>query len=259
LFAEGGERKPSRFLLALACILARMANGTWVVREHGTIEKLADNLWWVIGSLPGMSLKRNMTLVRLPDGKLVIHNGIALAESAMKEIEAWGAPAYLIVPSHHHRLDAAAFKQRYPALRVFTPSGSRKGAAKRVAIDGTYEHFPASDVVRLETLRATGDKEGVMLVRSQDGTTVVLNDCMFNMDKKQDLPGYLFTTLLGSAPGPRVSRLAKATIVHDKPALRADFERFAAMPELARVIVAHEKVAHGPAAAAALRTAATFL
>jgi hypothetical protein len=231
----------------------------WRVREHGAIEHLSDNLWWVLGSLPGLSLKRNMTLVRLADGKLVIHNAIALDARLMKEIEAWGAPSYLIVPSRYHRLDAGAFKQRYPGLRVYAPRGSRKQVEERVAVDGTYEDFPASESVRLETLGATGDQEGAMLVRSPDGVTVVLNDCMFNMDKKKDLPGYLMTTLLGSASGPRVSRLAKATIVKDKPGLRADFERFAAIPDLMRVIVAHEKVARGNDAAAALRTAATFL
>lgn len=235
----------------------------WLVRPHGALEALSENLRWVTGSLPGMSLKRNMVVVRLADGRLVIHNGIALEEPAMKDLESWGTPAFLIVPSKYHRIDAAAFKERYPALRVLAPSGSRKAIEQRVAVDGAYEDFPApadqQDSVRFETLAATGNQEGAMIVRSSDGTTVVLNDCMFNMDKKKDLPGFLFTTLLGSAPGPRVSRLAKLTIVADKPGLRAAFERFAAIPDLARVIVAHEKCARGPDASAALRTAATFL
>jgi hypothetical protein len=96
-------------------------------------------------------------------------------------------------------------------------------------------------------------------VRSSDGVSVVLNDCMFNMDRKRDALGFFFTTLLGSAPGPRVSRLAKLAIVSDKKALRADFERLADLPDLTRVIVAHEKVATGPDARAALLAAATYL
>jgi len=98
-----------------------------------------------------------------------------------------------------------------------------------------------------------------MIVESADGVTLVLNDAMFNMDKKSDWLGYLFTTLLGSAPGPRVSRLAKLLFIKDKQALRKDFERFATLPNLQRLIVAHEKVATGPDAAAALRQAATYL
>ena len=37
-------------------------NSGWVVRPHGRLEQLADNLWWTWGSLPGMSLKRSMVL-----------------------------------------------------------------------------------------------------------------------------------------------------------------------------------------------------
>jgi hypothetical protein len=38
-----------------------------------------------------------------------------------------------------------------------------------------------------------------------------------------------------------------------------DLERYAALPDLVRVIVAHEKVARGADASAALRQAATYL
>ena len=98
-----------------------------------------------------------------------------------------------------------------------------------------------------------------MLVRSSDGVTVVLNDAVFNMDRKRDPLGFFFTTILGSAPGPRVSRLVKLFYVKDKRALREDLERFAEHPDLVRLVVAHEKVANGPDAARALRTAATYL
>ena len=51
--------------------------------------------------------------------------------------------------------------------------------------------------------------EGVLSVKSADGVTLVFNDAVFNMDRKRDPLGFLFTTVFGSAPGPRVSRLAR--------------------------------------------------
>jgi hypothetical protein len=235
------------------------ASGEWKVRAHGPLLTLADNLLWAQGSLPGMSLKRTMAVVRLGDGKLVIHNGIALAEAQMAELERFGTPAFLIVPNGGHRLDAPAYKQRYPALRVFTPKGSRKRVEEVIAVDGVYEDFPSSDEVRLETLHGVNETEGALIAKSNDGMTLVLNDCMFNMDRKRDPLGFFFTTLMGSAPGPRVSRLAKLVFIKDKQALRADFERYAALPNLVRVIVAHEKVASGADARASLLQAATYL
>jgi hypothetical protein len=231
----------------------------WKPLAHETLLRLAENLLWVRGSIPGMSLKRVMTVARLEDGGLVLHSAIALEESAQKQLEAFGEPRYLIVPNPGHRLDAPAYKKRYPQLSVLTPKGAREKVAEVVAVDGAYEDFPESSAVRFEPLHGVADMEGAMLVRSSDGTSVVLNDVMFNMDRKKDPLGFFFTTLLGSAPGPRVSRLAKLVYIKDKPALRADFERFAAIPDLVRVIVAHEKVASGSEAKVALLKAATYL
>jgi hypothetical protein len=235
------------------------AHHEWTVLRHGPLERLAENLLWTWGALPGMSLRRTMTVAKRSDGRLVIYNSIALDEAGMKELEALGEPGFLIVPNRMHRLDAPAFKNRYPGLTVLAPRGGRAAIAKVVDVDGAFEDYPADDTVRLEMLQGVADSEGAMLVRSSDGTTVVLNDVMFNMDHKKDLIGRVITTVLGSAPGPRVSRLAKLLLVKDKAALRGDFERFGAIEDLARVIVAHEKVASGDDAREALRKAATFL
>ena len=232
----------------------------WTVLEHGALEQLADNLWWAWGAVPGMSLRRTMVIARLRDGRLVIHNGIALDEPGMRALEALGTPAFLVVPNRGHRLDARAYKDRYPALRVIAPSGSRAGIEEVVPVDATYGDAPIDDdTVRFERLEGLADAEGAMLVRSPDGVTVVLNDVVMNMDRKRDVLGFLFTTILGSAPGPRVSRLSKLVYVKDRKALKASLERLAATPDLARLAVAHEKVSHGPDAAAALRRAATYL
>jgi hypothetical protein len=240
--------------------MAGSIEGSWRVRPSSGIEKLTERLWRVEGAVPGMSLRRTMTIAKCADGGLVIHSAISLDASGMREIEAWGPPRHLVVPGVYHRLDAPGYKQRYPTLKVFTTRGSRPVVEKVVAVDGVYEDFPADEAVRLHTLPGTGEREGAMLVRGSDGVSVILNDVVMNMDRKRDVLGFLFTTLMGSAPGPRVSRLAKLALVKDRSALRAELERLAALPDLARLIVSHEKVVNGRAEASqALRLAATFL
>ncbi len=235
------------------------AHSAWKVLAHGPIERLSENLWWVQGTLPGMSLKRVMVVVRLEDGRLLIHNGIALEDGAMRQIEDWGSPAFLVVPSATHRLDAPAYKARYPGLQVIAPRGARQSIEEVLPVDLVYEEVPPLPQATFRPLRGVADAEGVLVVDSPDGVTVVLNDAVFNMDRKRDILGFLFTSVLGSAPGPRVSRFAKLTLVKDKSALKSDLEQLAATPRLQRLIVAHEKVASGPDAAEALRRAATFL
>jgi hypothetical protein len=236
-----------------------MSDDGWTVHEHGPIEQLAENLWRVSGSLPRMTLRRTMTVVRMGGGRLVIHNAIALDEAGMRALEALGTPSVLLVPNGFHRLDAAAFKRRYPALRVLAPRGSMKKVAEKVAVDGSYEDFPADETARTEAIAGIADMEGALVVRSTDGVTLVLTDCVFNMDRKSDFMGNLITRMLGSAPGPRVSRVFRWLGVKDKAAFRENLERMAATPGLVRVVVAHEKVASGADAPAALRQAATFV
>jgi len=236
-----------------------IANTEWHVLPHGPLEPLADNLFWLQGDLPNMSLKRNMTVARLADSRLVIHNGIALEEPLLRELLAWGKPAFLLVPNGYHRLDAPAWKRRFPELRVLAPRGSHAKVSKVVQVDGSYDDFPACDEVHLTHLLGTAEREGSMQVRSRDGVTVVLNDIVFNMDKKRDLLGFLFTTLMGSAPGPRISRLSKLALVKDRALLKRELSALADLPGLTRLIVAHEKVAHGAEARRALEAALGYL
>jgi len=232
---------------------------TWKVLEHGPLEQLADNLWRLVGAIPGMSLKRVMTVVRRSDGSLLLHSPIALDDAHQRQLEALGPIAAIVVPNAGHRLDAPAYKARYPNLAVFCPAGGRAKIAEVVTVDGTYEDYSDDGVVRFEDLDGVEATEGAMIVRSADGVSVVLNDVVMNMDTKKDFLGYLFTTLLGSAPGPRVSRLARLVYVKNQGALRSHLERLAATPNLVRLIVSHEKVASGPDAASALLEASSYL
>lgn len=234
------------------------AHETWKVLPHGPIEVLADNLWRVEGGLEGMPLRRVMTIARRQSGDLVVHNAIALADAAMERIDAWGPVGTLVVPNGYHRLDARVYKQRYPQARVFCPAGARKKVEEVVPVDGTYDEFAADDAVELLTLEGVGAQEGVMIVRSPDGVSVVFNDAIFNMPHGRGLSGWILRHVTASSGGPRVSRIARAFLVKDRGALRTHLERLSAIPGLLRMIVSHHEMVVGDAAAAIRQAAATL-
>jgi hypothetical protein len=215
------------------------ANKTWSVLPHRPLEELAENLWRVEGDLEGMPLKRVMTVARRADGGLVVHNAVALDEASMKRLDGFGKVSALVVPNGYHRLDAAVFKERYPEARVYCPAGARKKVEEVVAVDGAYEDVPADAAVSFATLDGTGQQEGVMVVRSAGGTTLVFNDAIFNMDNLPGLQGFVLKHLTQSTGGPRVSRIGKIFIVKDSAAFRAHLDRLAGTPGLVRVIVSH--------------------
>jgi len=229
----------------------------WKVLPHGPIERLADNLLRVRGELARMPIGRVMTLARRSDGTVVIHNPIALEEPLMAEIEAWGRPGIIVVPNRFHRLDAPVFAARYPDARVLCPARARRKVAQVVRVDGHYGDYQGDPDVSLVHLDGTRDREGVLEVRSADGTSVIVNDVLFNLPRMRGLFGLAFR-LDGATGRPRVPRASRLLLVGDRAAFRAHLERLAARPDLRRVIVSHGDMLVDDAAAA-LRAAAAEL
>jgi hypothetical protein len=218
-----------------------MAKGhtTWKVFPHGDLEKLSPRLWRVESPLHGIPMKRVMTIAKRTDGGLVIHNGIPLGDAQMAEIEAWGKVVALVVPNGYHRLDAKPFHDRYPDARVVCPAGGRAKVEQVVPVTHTYEDEPADDAVRFETLDGTKLGEGAMIVRDDTGTSLVLNDAVFNMPHGKGFTGFVLKNLTGSSGGPKVSRIMRMLGVKDKKAFRAHLERLAELPDLKRIVVSH--------------------
>jgi hypothetical protein len=227
---------------------------TWTVLPHEPLEKLSENLWRVEGVMPDGKTRRTMSLARMKDGRIFIHNAIALEEPAMKEIEAWGTPAFIVVPNGFHRQDALIYKKRYAGAKVYAPRGSAKKVADVVSVDGTYEDAPKDEDVRLAHLDGCKEVEGVLEVRSKDGVSLIFNDALCNMPKLGGVIGFMLAPT-GTASVPRVMRWLA---VKNKVAFAKDLERLAATPSLTRVIVAHGRVIDD-APAQALKAAAASL
>ncbi len=213
----------------------------WRIHPHGAIRALESNLWTVSGEIPGLpiALRRTMTVVQLTDGRLVLHSAIALAPTAMAQLEAWGEPAFVVVPGRYHRIDAPAYKKRYPNAKVVCPPKARAHVEKRVAVDGDYDVLPRDPA--LEAALLEGSHEGVLIAKSgpeHTRATLVLNDLFFNQAPLPGIAGWLYG-LFGSTGGPKINPVARRLLVDDRRALRAHFESLARREDLVRIIPGH--------------------
>lgn len=209
---------------------------TWSVLPHDPLQPLAPNLWRVDGVMSDTN-RRVMTLVRLADGRVILHNAVALDEPSMAAIDAWGEVAAILVPNSFHRRDAFIMQARYPQAKVYAPRGAMAAAAKATPVAGTYDDVPTDASVKVRHLAGLGDREGVLVVRSDDGVSAVFCDTVLNLPKMSGIFGFiLHPTGMLSVPRPTTWWLAK-----DLGALRADLQGLAA-EGLTRVIPGHGAV-----------------
>jgi hypothetical protein len=210
---------------------------TWTVLPHEPIEELAPNLWRVEGVLNAVN-RRVMTLVRLADGRVVVHNAVAMDEPSMARLDAWGEVAALLVPNGFHRQDAFTWQERYPHARVYAPRGAMIAAAKATPVHGQWEEAPRDETVSYEHVQGVGEREGVIKVRSGDGVSLVFCDTLLNLPRMTGVLGVLLhpTGVLG-VPRPTAWWFAK-----DRPALARQLVGLADEDGLTRVIPGHGAV-----------------
>lgn len=215
----------------------------WTVLPHGTLSKLDDNLLTVVGEIhmPIGDFPRRMTVVRLSDARLAIYSAIALDEPEMAALEAWGTPAFLVVPGDIHRMDAKIWKDRYPELFVIAPAGSRKKVEQVVRVDATEVDF-GDPKVRFVTVPGTEGHEAALLVQTSSGSTLIVNDLIWNVDDLPGFGGWLMRVTGCTGDTPRIPKVVDFKLIKDKPALRAQLESWSRLQQLNRIIVSHGQI-----------------
>jgi len=215
----------------------------WKVLPHDPIQEIEDGILTVTGDIPMplAHLKRRMTVVRLRDKRLVIYSAIALNEDEMAFLESYGTPAFLVVPSDMHRMDAHIWKDRYPSIKVVAPEGARAKVEEVVPVDTTAPDF-GDPTVTFATVPGVEGHEGALLVHTAQGATLIVNDLVGNIHDAHGVGGWVLKKAGFAGDDPQIPRVVKKKIVEDERALGEQLQRWADIPTLARIIVSHGEV-----------------
>lgn len=217
------------------------------VFPHGPLTQIAPKLWVVQGRLPRGPLPRTMIVHLLsgPGGRprLLIHSAVALDADGMKQLEALGEPAVMIVPNRFHRLDAAVFKHRYPHLKVLCPDAARKFVEQKVAVDGSCEaELPAWGVT---CHRPPGIRDGELCYELDVGDgrskALVVTDVLFNLPHLPGFSGWLLR-LLGSSGFFGITRIGKFLLLENREAFRNWLHALSRRGDLQHICVGHGDV-----------------
>ncbi|MDF7775085.1 hypothetical protein P1X14_07495 [Sphingomonas sp. AOB5] len=231
----------------------------WEVQPHEQLVEAGDGILTVAGDIPMPlgNFPRRMTVVRLQGGRTAIWSAIALDEPEMQQIEALGAPSFLIVPGDHHRLDAKIWLDRYPAAKVIAPPGARAMVEEAVPVDATHDILDDPEV-NFCVVPGTGQHEAFLHIRRADGVTLVTNDIIGNVAHPHGIGANIMGRLFSfGVTEPQVPRPVKRGL-EDKTLLAARFRAWAAEPELKRIIVSHGDVLDENPREALLKLAASL-
>ena len=211
----------------------------WTVLPHNNLIRVNDRIVTVVGELkmPLLELPRRMTVVRSSQGGLVIFSAIALAEPAMGELEVLGRPAFLIVPSVRHRLDAPAYAQRYPNITVVAPRAGAEKIGEVVRVATSTPDFGDPSIRYLEIAA-----DSALEVESHDGLTVIVNDLIGDIHGERGLGGWLLRATGFAGDEPHVPGPVKLLLGKHKSEVASQFRRWAERDDLRRIVVSHGDV-----------------
>jgi hypothetical protein len=167
-----------------------------------------------------------------------VFSAIALNEDEMAKLEAYGGPAFLIVPSDKHRLDAKPWKNRYPAMQVIAPEGARAKVEDVVPVDTVAPQFDDPNV-QFVAVPGTRGHEAALVVRTPNGTTLVLNDLVGNIRSEPGSRAWLLQLAGFAGKEAQIPRVVKMVMIKDAGALRAQLMQWAEIESLKRILVSH--------------------
>ncbi|MDB6032902.1 MAG: Methanol oxidation protein [Verrucomicrobiales bacterium] len=178
------------------------------------IEPIGQNIWLLRYplSLLGVSLGRNVTIMRLVGGELIIHSTAPFTAEDVVAIRALGEPGWLVEATLFHDTFAKQGRQAFPALPYLAP----EAFAKSTGLD-TYpfdEILPAAWGNEISVLKLEGIpklQEIVMLHRPS--RTLIVADLVFNWGPTDSWwENFVRRRMMGIARFPGMSRLFRMNI-----------------------------------------------
>ena len=207
------------------------------------LQPIDENIWhqvhaFTVNRLPVTS---RMTVVRLPQQKLLIHSPIPLSDGLRREIDGLGSVAFIVAPNKMHHLFLAPFAAAFPDALVYGPEGLLK---KRPDL-GTINKLPGGNLPEwlpdIEQFAFTGvPAVNESLWFHRPSSTLIVTDLLQWMQGELAWSIKTYAALTGVRRRLAVPRTVRA-LVRDRAAAARSAEQVLRWP-FTRVVVAHNAI-----------------
>ncbi|MBC7369497.1 MAG: hypothetical protein H7343_22235 [Undibacterium sp.] len=187
----------------------------------------------------GADLRRNVTLIRLRSGKMVIHSSAPFSPEDVAMIRALGEPGWLLDGILRHDTFAQEGRAAFPDIPYLAPEGFSEvaGVATKPIIPAPSEW--AGELLALEIQGAPEARDTALL--HVPSRTLILTELVFNFGDDEPLwTELLLRVAVGGKHHPGMSRPMKAG-VKDEAAFKTSLATILGW-DFDRVIVGHGDV-----------------
>jgi hypothetical protein len=211
------------------------------MNTHSTPQPLAANLWLLVYPLKmlGADLRRNVTLIRLRSGKLVIHSTAPFSPEDVAAIRNLGEPGWLLDGILRHDTFAEEGRLAFPGIPYLAPEGFSEliGFATTPIVPTPIEWD--GELLALEIQGAPEARDTALF--HIPSRTLILTELVFNFGGDEPIwTELLLQVAVGGEHHPGVSRPVKAG-VKDETAFRSSLAAILEW-DFDRVIVGHGDV-----------------
>jgi hypothetical protein len=219
-----------------------VASGGGNVLAMAVLERIDDALW--VAAAPqtflGMHLGTRMTIVRRPDGALVVHSPIALHDALRGEVDDLGPVRCVIAPNLYHHLYAGEWAAAFAGARLVGPRGLEKKRPDLQLAAFLEDAVDEGWAGTLEQVRVRGCMLRETVFFHPASRSLVSSDLVENFGTSPHWPTRWYLKAAGVHCKPGVSRPIR-WMYRDREKARADIERVLAW-EFDRMVLAHGDV-----------------
>ena len=210
---------------------------------------------WVTGSplrFIGVEVGARMTVVRMPDDRLLLHSPISASEALVREVQALGTVEYLVAPNKLHHLYVGEWQRMCPDAKTYVAPGLEIKRAD-LSVTGVLTNEPeAGWKGELDQVLVGGFQfANEVAFFHRASATLIVTDLAFNFGANSPPLTRAFIRLAGSY-GEVGPSLLERLLVRDRPAFRKSLERILEWP-FERVVVAHGDVSESGGRAELIR------
>lgn len=215
------------------------------------MQKITDNLWLLTYPLKvlGADIIRNVTVIRLASGKLLIHSTAPFRPHDIEAIQKAGEPSWLVEAMLDHDTFSNEGHSAFSKLPYFAPPGFEKRVSFPVQslADPPEEWSPEIEVMKIEGNPSFNEH----ILFHRPSRTLIVADLVFNYRKAPSLwTKLLLFPALGFRHAPGMSIRFRSAI-KDQAAFRKSIDQLLEW-DFERVIVGHGQVVE-PIGIAAVR------